>query len=42
MGGEGAVLEVDFAVSHILKLVTSLTIQDSGKFFRYDGSIIPW
>ena len=42
MGGEGAVLEPEFSVSHIVKLVTSLTNEDSGKFFRYDGSIIPW
>ena len=42
MGGEGAMLEVDFAVSHIVKLISSLTVSDSGKFFRYDGSTIPW
>ena len=42
MGGEGAVLEVDFSVSHVLKLITSLTVEDSGKFFLYDGSTIPW
>ena len=42
MGGEGAMLEVDFAVSHIVKLISSLTVSDSGKFFRYDGGELPW
>lgn len=42
MGGEGAMLEPEFSVSHILKVVTSLTNKDSGKFFRYNGEEIPW
>lgn len=42
MGGEGAMLEVEFSVSNILKVVTCLTAKESGKFFRYDGSEIPW
>ncbi|PIL29600.1 hypothetical protein GSI_08236 [Ganoderma sinense ZZ0214-1] len=42
LGGEGAQLEPEFSVSHIIKLVTSLSNDDSGKFFRYDGSTIPW
>ncbi|KAI0823502.1 C-factor [Trametes gibbosa] len=42
MGGEGAVLEPEFSVSNILKVVTSLTTKDSGKFFRYNGEEIPW
>ncbi|KAI1797659.1 C-factor [Ganoderma leucocontextum] len=42
LGGEGAQLEPEFSASHIIKLVTSLKNEDSGKFFRYDGSAIPW
>ncbi|KAI8974773.1 C-factor [Trametes punicea] len=42
MGGEGAVLEPEFSATHILKLVTSLTTKDSGKFFKYTGEEIPW
>ncbi|KAI0753992.1 hypothetical protein C8Q80DRAFT_1216281 [Daedaleopsis nitida] len=42
MGGEGAQLEPEFSVSHILKKVTALTIEDSGKFFSYAGKEIPW
>jgi len=42
MGGEGAVLEPYESVSNILKVLTNLTPSDSGKFFRNDGSSIPW
>lgn len=42
MGGEGAQLEPEFSASHIIKLVTSLSNEHSGKFFRFDGSTIPW
>ncbi|KAI0641298.1 C-factor [Trametes meyenii] len=42
MGGDGAQLEPEFSVSNILKVVTGLTQQDSGKFFRYNGEAIPW
>ncbi|KAI0628066.1 C-factor [Trametes polyzona] len=42
MGGEGAMLEPEFSVSNILKVVTSLTAKDSGKFFKYNGEELPW
>ncbi|OSD04970.1 C-factor [Trametes coccinea BRFM310] len=42
MGGEGAMLEPEFSVSHILKIVTNLTNKESGKFFSYKGEEIPW
>lgn len=42
MGGDGAVLEPEFSVSNMLKVVTSLSPKDTGKFFRYDGGEIPW
>ncbi|TBU41798.1 C-factor [Dichomitus squalens] len=42
MGGEGAQLEPEYSVSHIIKLITSLKNEDSGKFFTYAGNIIPW
>ena len=42
MGGDGAVLEPEFSASHCLKVVTSLTAKDSGKFFKYDGTELPW
>lgn len=42
MGGEGAMLEPEESVSNIVRTVTGLKHEDSGKFFRYDGGIIPW
>lgn len=42
MGGEGAVLEPSESVSHILNILTNLTLADSGKFFRYNGGELPW
>ncbi|KAI0375982.1 C-factor [Pilatotrama ljubarskyi] len=42
MGGEGAMLEPEFSVSNLLKVVTTVTTKDSGKFFRYTGEELPW
>ncbi|TBU27966.1 NAD(P)-binding protein [Dichomitus squalens] len=42
MGGEGAQLETEFCVSHLIKLITSLKNEDSGKFFTYAGNSVPW
>ena len=30
------------SVSGILRVVDGLTLQDSGRFLRYDGSEVPW
>jgi len=42
MGGEGAFLEPEFSVSNLVKLLTSIKLEQSGKFFKYDGSELPW
>ena len=42
LGGEGALLEPEYSVSHIIKLVNSLKNGDSGKFFEYTGKTHPW
>ncbi|EIW52363.1 NAD-P-binding protein [Trametes versicolor FP-101664 SS1] len=42
MGGEGAQLEPHESVSGILKIITSATTTDSGKYLRYNGETIPW
>jgi len=42
MGGEGAMLEPHESVSGILNVLKTLTPEQSGKFFRYNGSTIPW
>lgn len=42
MGGEGAMLEPFESVTNILKVLSSVTPANSGKFFRHDGNILPW
>ncbi|KAI9058592.1 NAD-P-binding protein [Trametes sanguinea] len=39
--GQGT-LEPEDSVAGILKVLSSLSADDSGKFFSYDGSAIPW
>jgi hypothetical protein len=42
MGGKGAMIEADVSVSSMLEVVKGLKEGDSGKFYRYDGGIVPW
>ncbi|TFY79841.1 hypothetical protein EWM64_g4172 [Hericium alpestre] len=42
MGGEGAVLEPHESIGGLLKLITNATPESSGKFFRYNGEVLPW
>ncbi|KAI0375991.1 NAD-P-binding protein [Pilatotrama ljubarskyi] len=43
MGGDGGYeMEPDESVAHILKIVTSLTAADNGRFLRHNGEEIPW
>ncbi|EIW54631.1 NAD-P-binding protein [Trametes versicolor FP-101664 SS1] len=42
MGGEGAQIEPQDSVAGILKLITSATTADSGKYLRHNGESIPW
>ena len=42
MGGKGADLEPSEAASGIARVLDSLTIDDSGSFLRWDGSVHPW
>ncbi|KAI0325665.1 NAD-P-binding protein [Cubamyces sp. BRFM 1775] len=42
MGGKEAKLEPEESVSGILKVITSATQEDSGKYLRYNGEVIPW
>ncbi|EIW54680.1 NAD-P-binding protein [Trametes versicolor FP-101664 SS1] len=41
-GGENAKLEVSVGVAGVLKVIKSLTLGDSGKFFRHSGEEVPW
>jgi len=42
MGGDGAELTAEESVSAMRSLIDRLTLEDSGKFLRRDGSEIPW
>jgi NAD(P)-dependent dehydrogenase (short-subunit alcohol dehydrogenase family) len=42
MGGEGAPLAPDESVRGLRKVLGNLARKDTGSFFSYDGSTIPW
>ncbi len=42
MGGEEGLLEPHESVAGILKVITSATVVESGKYLRYNGEEIPW
>ena len=42
MGGANAVLEPAESGSQLRAMISSLTPDDKGKFFQYDGSELPW
>ena len=42
MGGEGAMIEANVSVEGMLEVVEGLRIGDSGKFYKYDGTLVPW
>ncbi|KAI0063897.1 NAD(P)-binding protein [Artomyces pyxidatus] len=42
MGGPNAVLPPHESVAGLLKVITSATKEQSGKYFKYDGETVPW
>ncbi|KAL1948194.1 hypothetical protein VTO73DRAFT_12269 [Trametes versicolor] len=42
MGGKAGLLEPHDSVTGILKVITSATVAESGKYLRYNGEEIPW
>lgn len=42
MGGPNALISAEQSVSGIRQVIGSLTLAGSGKFFGYDGQVIPW
>jgi hypothetical protein len=42
MGGVGAEITSEESVSDMRELIDRLTIEDSGRFLRRDGSELPW
>jgi NAD(P)-dependent dehydrogenase (short-subunit alcohol dehydrogenase family) len=42
MGGKGAEITPEQSVTDMRKLIDRLTIDDTGRFLRRDGSALPW
>ncbi|KXF82402.1 SDR family oxidoreductase [Enterovibrio coralii] len=42
MGGPNALISTETSASGLVKVLDSLTNEDSGKFLNFDGSEIPW
>jgi hypothetical protein len=42
MGGPSAAISVEESASGLKKVLTGIGPGDTGKFFNYDGSEIPW
>lgn len=42
MGGPSALIDPEESVSAMRKVIAGLTMEDSGRFFNYDGPGIPW
>jgi NAD(P)-dependent dehydrogenase (short-subunit alcohol dehydrogenase family) len=42
MGGKRAALTLDEAVPRMMQVVDGLTLEDSGLFFQWDGTRVPW
>ena len=42
MGGKRAILTLDDAVPRMMQVVDGLTLADSGLFFQWDGTRVPW
>jgi NAD(P)-dependent dehydrogenase (short-subunit alcohol dehydrogenase family) len=42
MGGPNGLINAQQSVNGMRKVIDKLTLADSGKFFAYDGKVIPW
>jgi NAD(P)-dependent dehydrogenase (short-subunit alcohol dehydrogenase family) len=42
MGGPNALIDTQTSVTGMMQVIENLNAQQSGRFFNYDGSIIPW
>ncbi len=42
MGGSNAPLKPPESIAALLKIIDGLKPEDTGKFFNYDGKILPW
>ena len=42
MGGPNALIDKKTSVKGMAEVVESLVLKNSGRFYNYDGSLIPW
>jgi len=42
MGGPGALITAEQSVTGMRRVICNLTLQDSGKFYAFDGQVVPW
>jgi hypothetical protein len=42
MGGPNALIDTKTSVKGMTEAIDNLTSKNSGKFYNYDGSAIPW
>uniref|UniRef100_T1KI96 Ketoreductase domain-containing protein n=1 Tax=Tetranychus urticae TaxID=32264 RepID=T1KI96_TETUR len=42
LGGSNAILETDFAVSSLIKTISTLNAENNGCFLNYEGKPVPW
>ena len=42
MGGPNAMISAAQSVTGMRQVISSLTVADSGKFFDYEGNVLPW
>ncbi|TPQ25924.1 SDR family oxidoreductase [Methylomonas koyamae] len=42
MGGPNGLIDVEESVSGMRRLIAEFELADSGRFFKYDGSPLPW
>ncbi|TXI28856.1 MAG: SDR family oxidoreductase [Nitrosomonas oligotropha] len=42
MGGPGALITTEQSVTGMRRVIGNLTLQDSGKFYAFDGKEVPW
>jgi NAD(P)-dependent dehydrogenase (short-subunit alcohol dehydrogenase family) len=42
MGGPNALIDAELSVSGMRRVIEGATLQHSGSFVKYDGSILPW
>ena len=42
MGGANAMISAAQSVTGMRQVISSLSLADSGKFFDYDGNVLPW